>query len=754
MEDFEKNQELPVLSELVEYDTPQQEPETNPLELLGCVLRRWYVVILTFLIVSGAGISLVYFLMSKKFETSGMIRVSTVDTPIMYEIEGRLPPYDTFKNTQATMIGQDIVLNRAADELKEKNLNFFESRQDIFLSLKRMVVNGAIEVVPDRQNEFIHIRMETDYPRDAEQVIDALIRGYMSIVFSEETRGDDARLTALEKRKNTLEDQMEQQRLKIRQRAQEYGTEELTSRQEMMLEQVATLQQELIAISIRRIMLETQVEMKQSQVESELTIDDLTEQRQELVERDPIVQSLHGDVSRYEELVRAGQATMQESNPELKRRVEILEDLRRQLEKRRNEIASDVEGRLAKEIAGSRKGELNMLEGELKQTIAYEGRLREKLEKIDADTIGLGRKQFEIDDYTEQLDQIRQVYNDVSRRIEELNTERSRQPRISVGSYAGSIEAKGKRRKMAMASIFGGLALGVFFAIVLDKLDKSLREPGEMVKRIGVRIIGTTTSPQDVDKELLPQQLMDDYQTICTNIGFLDDSGKTKTIVVTSPGMSDGKTTFSINLATSYVKSGFKTLLIDGDLRKPDIARTLKIPAGYQRGLQDYLFGAELQRALYKLDTMDFYVLSADHRNASDALKILSHPHLIGRIQQLQHHFDKIIIDTPPVLAFADALVWARISDGVVLTSFVDHTSKVEMREAVDRLKEVNVRILGTVVNNVKVSHSYRRYGYGYGYDYGKASRKKQAERRKRNSASLLISGDVENTGDPLQKDA
>ena len=67
------------------------------------------------------------------------------------------------------------------------------------------------------------------------------------------------------------------------------------------------------------------------------------------------------------------------------------------------------------------------------------------------------------------------------------------------------------------------------------------------------------------------------------------------------------------------------------------------------------------------------------------------------------------------------------------------------MREAVERLNEVNVRILGTVVNNVKVSHSYRRYGYGYGYDYGKASRKKQKERRKRNPETLLISDGIIN---------
>ncbi len=752
MEESEKNQQLPVVSELVEYDTPPQEPEFNPLELLGCVLRRWYVVLLTLLLVSGVGISLVYFYMGKKYVTAGMIRVSTVDTPIMYETEGHLPPYETYKNTQATLIGQDEVLNRAADELKDKNLNFFNPEQDIFLVLKRMVASGAIAIEPDRGNEFIHIRMVTDFPRDAEAVINAIINGYISIVFSEETRGDDRRLTALESRKKALEDKMEQQQLKIRQRAQEYGTEELTSRQEMMLEQVATLQQELITISIRRIMLETQLEMKRKQLESDLTVEDLEQQRQELVESDSIVQSLREDVFRYEELVRTGQATMQASNPELERRTEILDDLKRQLEKRRDEIASDVETRLKKELSRTREGQLNLLEGELAQTISYENRLRDKLEKIDADTIGLGRKQFEIDDYSEELDQTREVHNDVCRRLEELNVERSRLPRISVGSNAGSIEASGKRRKMAMASVFGGLTLGMFLAFLIDKLDKSLKEPGEMVKRIGVRIIGTTTSPQDVDKDLLSQQLMDDYQTICANISFLDESNKTKIIAVTSPGMADGKTTFSINLATSFVKSGFKTLLIDGDLRKPDVGKALKIPIERQRGLQDYLFGTDLRKALFKLDSMDFYVLAADHRNSTDALKILSHPQLIRRIQHLQRYFDKIVIDTPPVLAFADALIWARISDGVVLSSFVEHTSKVEMREAVERLKEVNVRILGTVVNNVKVANSYRRYGYGYGYDYGQASVKKQKERKKR-SESLLLAGEISGQDNQSQKD-
>ena len=749
MEKFEKKQEMPVVTDVVEFAEPQEESETNPSKLLMIVLHRWYVVLLTFLIVSGIGILFSYLLLGKKYETEGMIHISTVDTPIMYVTEDRLPPYDIFKNTQATLIRQDVVLNRAADELKNKDLALFFLNDQPFGALKKMVNSGTIKIEPDRRTEFIHIKMLTENPRDAEQVIDAIIRGYMSIIVSEGTKGEDMRLTALEKRKRILETQMEQQRLKIRQRVQEYGEKDLTSRQKTMLETVATLQKELIAVSIKRIMLETQVAMKEKQTGNHLAVNDLADQRQKLIERDPIVQSLLNDVNRYEDLVREGQTTMRETNPEMKRRMDNLENLKRQLQKRSNEIASDVENRLQQEIEKSRTGDLDNSKAALEQAITYEQRLQEKLEKTDAETIGLGRKQFEIDDYSEQYDQLKQVYNDVCRRIEELNIESSRQSRISVGSYASSIEATGKRRKFAMASLLGGLAMGLFLAIVMDKLDKRLKEPTESARRIGVRIIGTTTCPHNVDKKMLLQQLVDDYQTICTNISFLNDSGDTKVIVVTSPGMADGKTTFSVNLATSFVRSGHKTLLIDGDLRKPDVANLLNVPAERRRGLQNYFFDADIQKAAYKLDSMDFYVLAADDRNSGDAFTLLSHPEMYYRIKLLRNHYDVIIIDTPPVLAFSDALVWARMSDGVILTSFIGHTSRVEMQEAVNRLNEVNVRILGTVVNNVKVSDNYRRYGYGYGYDYGKVSQKKQEARRKRDANALLLSENAGPMGDP-----
>lgn len=294
---------------------------------------------------------------------------------------------------------------------------------------------------------------------------------------------------------------------------------------------------------------------------------------------------------------------------------------------------------------------------------------------------------------------------------------------------------------MAAAVGMGGLALGAFAAFLLHKADRRITNPQEVVKRIQVKILGTTTDPNSVKKALLPQQLSDDYQTIRANLGLLSNQSGTSIILVSSPGVKDGKTTFSVNLATSFANSGKKTLLIDADLRKPDVSGALNLPPAL-RGFQDYLFGKNLESCLYRYKESNLYILASDFRNSADALDLLAHPQAAERIRKLKESFDTIIIDSPPVLAFADSLVLARMADAVILTTFLGHTSQTDIQEAFNRLCQIGANILGTVVNNVKVEHGYRSYGYGYGYGYAYGSKgvEKGPHRRKRDARTLLIS--------------
>lgn len=184
-----------------------------------------------------------------------------------------------------------------------------------------------------------------------------------------------------------------------------------------------------------------------------------------------------------------------------------------------------------------------------------------------------------------------------------------------------------------------------------------------------------------------------------------------KKLVITSPGMRDGKTTFAINLATSLSGSGKKILIIDGDLRKPDIGGLLNVPKD-SRHLQNVLSGNRIDGAVFALSSAGLDVLAADSQSLIDPYELLALPQAAVQIDKISHRYDHVIIDTPPILAFPDAILWSKMADAVILTGFASRTTSPDLIEAKHRLSDVGVRILGTVLINVPAGHSYYRYGY------------------------------------------
>ncbi len=735
------------------FETPPESDSESTPNLVAGVFRRWYLVLLIFFVMCIVGIPAIWLLIKPLYNVTGAIRVAPILSNILTgeADKGEISNYQSFIYTQAEMVTSSQVVQRVADDLIDRNLSFFENeatapvtklkqrlngekiRPELASILKRAISDEVISVAPAKHTELIKVTMESTNPAEAKQIVDAFIRAYMAVEVSSSTQSEDRKLNVLEDERKVLTEKLQSQREAIRQLAQEYGTTALGSRQDMMLQRVTTLLGELTKLEAHRINLETRVQLLEQTKEQAIVPEELLRMRNEYINSDPAIQEITRSIVQFEKDLITAKQTLASGNPALEQKQQLLDAFQSRLEEKRKAIANNFDGIASEEVAKTSKEKLFNAQTELEQTRAYEKRLQEVLAKEDTQTIELGRKQLAIQDMEYQLGLDKEMYDTVCRRIRELEMERKRPARISVAYNADIAYIRDKRIKYTIALMFGAMACGMLLAYLRDRADLSLRTPDDVVKCIGVRIIGTTTSPDAVREALLPKQVVQDYQTIRANLGLLNGGGIPKRLVVTSPGMQEGKTTFAINLATSFAKAGKRVLLIDGDLRKPDVRRILNIPKG-SRGLQDVLFGGDFDRAVCSMADTGLDVLVADSRNAADAYELLSLPFTAQYIGTISQKYDHVIIDSPPLLAFPDALLWAKIADAVILTSFAGHTTAPALKEAKERIARINVRVLGTILSNVRVGHSYYHYAYNY-YSRDGQRRKK----RERTDIKLLL---------------
>jgi capsular exopolysaccharide synthesis family protein len=700
--------------------------------LITAVLRRWYIAVLVFLVMCAIGIPAIWLLLEPRYDVTSAIRVAPILSNILTgeADKGEISNYQSFMNTQADMVISPQVIQRVADDLANKHLAFFEDqitgigaklrsrmegskvKPDQANILKQAIYDGIITSVAEKNSELVKVTITSNNPEEAKKIVDAFIQAYMLVEVSNSLQGRDQQLTVLENEQKVLTDKLESQREAIRQLGQEYGSVSLTGRQEMMLGRVSSLLAEQTKVEAKRMGLEAQIKLLEEKKPSSLP-DELMKMREEYINSDIVAQELTKQLAQLEQDAILSTQTMVPGNPLLQQKEDFVKTFQTRLDEKREEVGKKFDEQMSKQVDKASADGLANARLDLEQTVVYDNRLREMLAKEDAQTVELGRKQLAIEEIKEQLASTKEIYDTIGRRIQELEMERKRPARVSVAYNADISRVQDKRVKLTLAIIFGALACGLFGAIVRDKADLSLHTPDDVFRHIGIRIIGTTTSPRTVEQALWSKQVAEDYQTIRANLGLLDDGGMPKKLVITSPGPRDGKTTFAVNLATSLSRSGKKVLLIDGDLRKPDIGRLLNIPRE-SRYLQDVLLGNKSEKAVRVVSSNGLYVLAADSQSSIDPYELLASPRMAEQINNISDEYDHVIIDTPPVLAFPDALLWAKAAGAVILTGFADKTTSPDLKETKNRLEEIGVRILGTILSNVPVGRSYYHYGYGY----------------------------------------
>ena len=217
----------------------------------------------------------------------------------------------------------------------------------------------------------------------------------------------------------------------------------------------------------------------------------------------------------------------------------------------------------------------------------------------------------------------------------------------------------------------------------------------------------------------VPFAVVEAYKTIRTNISFSLSHEGCKSFVISSSVPSEGKSTTAVNVAVAFSQLGKGVLLIDADLRRPSIHKKLKLVN--TRGLYSILSGNASFDECVQSVNKNFDVLTSGPL-PSNPIELIESEALFDLLSKLKEKYEYIIFDSTPINIVSDAISLAPKTDGLVLVVKEGSTRKDDVRRAVSACKFANIRIIGTIINDVNSKSSrkyaYRKYKSSYRYKY------------------------------------
>lgn len=280
-----------------------------------------------------------------------------------------------------------------------------------------------------------------------------------------------------------------------------------------------------------------------------------------------------------------------------------------------------------------------------------------------------------------------------------------------------------------------GLALGAAGALFAERDNQRIRRRDELQRLVGVRELAViprlplapsappardkaqkAIARPDAPRAALTPAVAEPYRMLRTNLVLSNAGHDLHSIVVSSPSPEEGKTTVASNLAVSFARQGMKVLLIDGDLMRPSLHRGLGVALA--PGLADVLLGrVSAADAMRWIATDGVTVIPAGRLAPEDDGALLERG-IRRLLETVRADFDMIVIDAPPLLVASDAVMLGSLADGVVLVVRAGQTECDDVVDAIRQLDAVNVRVLGTVLNDpdARLEGYGRRHYYSYSY--------------------------------------
>jgi succinoglycan biosynthesis transport protein ExoP len=367
------------------------------------------------------------------------------------------------------------------------------------------------------------------------------------------------------------------------------------------------------------------------------------------------------------------------------------------------------------------------MQAEIAGLRAAETRYGAEVERLKEEALKINQREVEYKSLARNAEDAVQLYTSLQKRYNEN--------RLQEQDEANNIRSLDRARVPAIPvepNIPNAVALAIFMALaasigliyLLHFLDRTVKSPEDVEAMTGLPVLGFVPAVEAegaADRTLKELYILrhpnstaaESCRVIRTNINFCSPDKPLRSLVVTSSNPVEGKTMSVINIGVIMAQGGARTLIVDSDMRRPRLHKILKV--GNERGLSSLIVGeASIEDTVKSTDLPNLFVLPCGPLPPNPA-ELLQTDRFAALARELLQRFDRILFDSPPLLAVTDGALLSRVVDGTIVVVRSGRTTRDALQRARRHLDSVGAHVTGVVVNDVDLKSA--RYG-GYNYYY------------------------------------
>jgi capsular exopolysaccharide synthesis family protein len=419
---------------------------------------------------------------------------------------------------------------------------------------------------------------------------------------------------------------------------------------------------------------------------------------------------------------------------------------------------------LASQIDQTKKSIAQRIEIEYHESVNRESMLESSVKDTKAEWDNLNARSFEYQSLKREAESDKKLYEELVRKIKEAGINASFQNssiRVADTARPGLKPVFPKTWLNVLLAFLFATFFGIGAAVLSDVLDNTIRDPDQVARLLNADVIGSLPAVKDWRRRLSPIQMhavnghvvnghgngvvhvngngngnghkpsallqavdsdqaLTNYEeairTLRNSILLTDFDRRLRSVLLTSASPSEGKSTVAAHLAVTHARQHKRTLLIDGDLRRPSVHRLFQLPN--QVGLSNVLMKQSTwMNAVVAMDEpegLDILTAGPSSRRASDLIGM----GLAELIEEATREYDLVVLDAPPLLGFAEPLQMATAVDGVIVVARAGDTSRKALSTVLGTLLRLRANLVGVVLNEV-----HREVSAGYYYYYGHYSK-------------------------------